>query len=308
MSVSKSSASANWEYLNVGLVQTNLKASAAWRAGVGPPMHAMAQAKVWDEVQRSFSYFRAAEPKPQVILIPELSVPRGRIGDLQRAARALGSVVIAGLDYRLDWAAHHVWNEAVLLIPEKWRKGERSRRLTSITIGKTYPAIKEEADLADKKNGGWTFVREPHCWLFDAGEAGRFGVSICYDFLDLQRALLYKELIQHLFVISYNRDTDSFLHNAESLARTMYCNVVVCNTGYHGGSLAITPYYEPWQRTVYRHNGNEMLVSQVVKLPVRAMIHAQAGIDPSGKFKSRPPGWNQSPGGTSELKKKTETV
>ena len=102
MSASKSSTNATWEYLNVGLVQTNLEASAAWRAGVGPPMRAMAQAKVWDEVQRSFSYFRAAEPKPQVILIPELSVPRGRIRDLQRAARALGSVVIAGLDYRLD--------------------------------------------------------------------------------------------------------------------------------------------------------------------------------------------------------------
>jgi predicted amidohydrolase len=271
-------------------------------------MHAMAQAKVWDEVQRSFSYFRAAEPKPQIILIPELSVPRGRILDLQRAARALGAVVIAGVDYRLDSAAHHVWNEAVLLIPEKWKKGERSRRLTSITIGKTYAAMEEDAELAKKENGGWTFVRQPHCWLFDVGEAGRFGVSICYDFLDLQRALLYKELIQHLFVISYNRDTDSFLHNAESLARTMYCNVVVCNTGYHGGSLAITPYYEPWQRTVYRHNGNEMLVSQVVKLPVRAMINAQAGKADPKTFKSLPPGWQQSPGGKSKLESKTEAV
>ena len=280
---------APWDFLNVGLIQTNLKASAAWRQGVGPPMHALAQAKAWDEVQRSFSYFRAAEPKPHIILIPELSVPRDRIRDLENAAKALGAVVIAGVDYRLDRTTRRVWNEAVLLIPQKWKNGERSRRLTSIVIGKTYPAKKEAADLANPKNGGWTFVRQPHCWLFDAAEAGRFGVSICYDFLDLQRALLYKELVQHLFVISYNRDTDSFLHTAESLARTMYCNVVICNTGFHGGSLAITPYFDPWRRTVYRHNGNAMLSSQVIQLPVRRLIEAQAGQDPSGEFKSQPP-------------------
>jgi predicted amidohydrolase len=271
-------------------------------------MHPMAEAKAWDEVQRAFSYFRAAEPRPHVVLLPELSVPRGRLRDLGRAAKALGAVVIAGIDYRLDRQSQRVWNDAVVLIPERWKRSERSRRLSSIIVGKTYPAMEEERLLAKKENGGWKFVRQPHCWLFDAGEAGRFGVSICYDFLDLQRALLYKELIQHLFVISYNKDTDSFLYNAESLARTMYCNVVVCNTGFFGGSLAITPYYHPWKRTVYRHSGNDMFVSQVVKLPVAAMIDAQAGKVAPETFKSLPPGWQQTPGGKSPLRRKAASV
>lgn len=308
MMIPANASSIAWEYLNVGLIQTNLKASSAWRTGIGPPMHALAQAKAWDEVQRAFSYFRAAEPKPQIILIPELSIPRGRRRDLENAARAFGSVVIAGTDYRLDRARRFIWNEAVVLIPEKWKKSERSRRLRSITVGKTYPAKQEEAELAQMKNGGWTFKRQPQCWLFDAGDAGRFGVSICYDFLDLQRALLYKELIQHLFVLSYNKDTESFLCNAQSLARTMYCNVVVCNTGYHGGSVAIAPYYEPWQRTVYRHNGNEMFSTQVVRLPVRSLLDAQAGIAPPGTFKSLPPGWRKSSGGSSQLELNVDTT
>ncbi len=109
-------------------------------------------------------------------------------------------------------------------------------------------------------------------------------------------------------MVSYNKDTDSFLYNAESLARTMYCNVVVCNTGHHGGSVAITPYYEPWQRTVYRHNGNEMLASQVVKVPVRSLLNAQAGKAPPKSFKSLPPGWQKSPGGKVKLEPKSETI
>lgn len=88
---------------------------------------------------------------------------------------------------------------------------------------------------------------------------------------------MYRGRVQHLIVLSYNRDFESFYHNAEALARTLHCNVVVCNTGTYGGSLAVTPYYEPFRRTVYRHQGSRLATVQIVTLPVRELIEAQSG-------------------------------
>jgi hypothetical protein len=140
------------------------------------------------------------------------------------------------------------------------------------------------------------FQKDPTYYLFDGLEIGRFGVAICYDLLDLERAALYAGRIQHLFVIAYNRDTQSFLHMSEALSRVMFCNIVICNTGFYGGSLAVAPYYKPWKRTIYKHEGAELATYQVVSLPVSSLIDAQSGNrieePPEGTsylFKSPPP-------------------
>jgi hypothetical protein len=43
--------------------------------------------------------------------------------------------------------------------------------------------------------------------------------------MDLERAALYAGRIQHLFVVAYNQDTQSFFHISEALSRIMFCNV-----------------------------------------------------------------------------------
>jgi hypothetical protein len=75
----------------------------------------------------------------------------------------------------------------------------------------------------------------------------------------------------------------------------MFCNVVICNTGQFGGSIAVTPYYQPWKRVIYRHEGAELATSQVIEIPVRSLVVAQAGTrekvpaDSQYLFKNRPP-------------------
>jgi predicted amidohydrolase len=254
------------------------------------------QEVAWEDIRWAFRSFAASDPKPKIVLLPELALPRGRIESLRKIAASLGMIVIAGLDYKTDHARKIVWNEAMVMIPGSPRIAKGSRVPASIVVGKTFPAYTEREKL---ESIGWTFRGDPKLWLFSADDIGDFGVSICYDLMDLERALLYLGRVHHMFVLAYNKDTESFRHHAESLARTMYCNLVICNTGFYGGSIAVSPYHETWRRTIYRHEGSKMLAAQVIRIPVQSLDHAQLGKDtaefPGSKspFKSLPPGWKR---------------
>jgi predicted amidohydrolase len=279
--------------VKVGVVQTDLDNHSAWRDG--PPMHHLEQEHTWNQIRTALRALAACYPAPTLILLPELAVPRPYLRDLERIASRSGTVILAGADYlrKLDPDAKSglrgaVRNEAAVFIPENWQRGKPGRWSARIFVGKTYPAPEEARRLGEKR---WTFESDPIVWLFEGGEIGRFGVAICYDLMDLERALMYKTYIHHLFVLAYNRDTTSFVNLAESFSRTLFCNVVICNTGFHGGSVAISPFHEVYERTIYRHDGSKMLAFQVFDLPLRELDAARRGADPQKRFKALPPGW-----------------
>ena len=215
------------EWLKIGLIQTGLHPS-AWAHG--PYISSEEEGAAIAEIRALASAFDGGDA-PDLVVLPELAVPRGWEPQLRRLAERLEAVILAGLDYRL-LPGRRVRNEAVLVVPGPWR-GERIGRGTVVRrIGKTYPATAERREL---EKASWTFEGDPAVWVVDAGRFGSFGVAICYDFLDLERAAMYRGRLQHLFVLSFNQDAASFNHVAEALARTVFANVVVCNCGHYGG-------------------------------------------------------------------------
>ena len=203
----------------------------------------------------------------------------------------MNCVLIAGLDFEplKDHNPPAAQNRAVVIIPNRWRSGH-STMTTIRYVGKTYPAYREEGHL---ERHGLVFKRIPEIWVFDATTLGRFGVVVCVDLLDLERVTTYRLNVQHLFVLAYNRDVTTFDHAAEALARMVYCNVVICNTGSYGGSIAVSPYKRPDRRMIFRHSGSGLSASQTIRLPVRRLIWAQTNdwpVEQEREFKALPPG------------------
>lgn len=282
------------DVLRLGLIQTTVDPISAWSGG--PPMSQIEEEWAISEIRGMLSAL-GDEPRPHIAVLPELAVPRGFEKTLRKTAEKLEMIIIAGLDYEiLPGVPQRVRNEAVVVVPKRWMKKTLGPRTTVRRVRKTYPAHAEERDLADE---GFEFEAEPAVWIFDSERVGRFGVAICYDFLDLERAAMYRSRLQHLIVLAFNKDATSFNHVAEAAARMVFANVIVCNCGYYGGSLAISPKRRPEERTIFRHGGAGLATVQTFELPVREFFAHQKDPTPASRkvFKNEPPGFNASNAG-----------
>lgn len=287
--------------LSVGIIQTSLNHQTAWvddRSGNWQQcvrISLLEERRAKAEIRHYFSSLKSSERRADIVLLPELSVPIGFERDLTRAAEKMESIVIAGLDYRIvgDQSEASVSNEAVVIVPRRLDGKQFLLRTEIRRVGKTYAAPSEEKRLSSISGGGVRFVPRPTVWIFESRELGRFGVAVCYDFMDLDRIVMYRNRVHTLFILGYNRDTTSFGHVAEALSRMVFCNVVVCNCGRYGGSLAVSPFQKPYKRTVYKHSGLDLPNVQIVELPLTELDAHQQG-ELSQEFKSLPPGFAKS--------------
>jgi len=220
----------------------------------------------------------------------------------KKLSMTIGSVVIAGLDFQKN-AYNKISNKAIVIVPNNWPNIRKSTSTSSFYFGKTHFS-NEEFDLFEKLNDyekplhAYSPLSEPVNYIIDAGPFGNIGVAICSDFFDIERFVIYKGKIHHMIVISHNMDTNSYYFLAEAISRLVFCNVVICNTGYYGDSIAFSPYKESYKRIIYRHEGQQLFSTQVVSLPVALLDQAQCNPrklpkDHNGKniFKSAPPGY-----------------
>jgi len=286
-------------FLKVAVIQTSLNAEAAWvddaldwKNSIKMSLSEEGQAK--RDIRHFIGSIRSSSKNVDIILLPELSVPLSYVRVLKKAAENLEAVVIAGLDYTItgDDKKPAVSNEAIIIVPSRLNGKRISSRTSSRRIGKTYAAPGEERKLHKITSGPVIFDANPVIWLFKSSDLGDFAVAICYDFMDLDRIAMYRGKIQTLFILAYNQDTTSFDHLAEAISRTVFCNVVISNCGYFGGSLAISPFREAYKRTVYKHSGTGLSNAQIIKLPLASIKSHQA--NPVSKdFKSLPPGFDK---------------
>lgn len=277
--------------IRVAIIQTTLDADLTWHDDKPLKMDLLEEARVWREIRDSVAPMVQLNEsrKPHFILLPELSLHAKRLSEVRMLAEQTGGIVIGGEDYLIG-DDNHVENRALVTIPNKWPFGKGISPQKQFYIGKHFAAKGERRMLKKHK---LEFQSHDKFYILNAGRYGNIGISICADFYDIERYAIYKGRVQHIFIIAYNQDIKSFYFLAEAISRLVYCNVIICNTGHYGGSIAFSLFDVEYKRYIYKHEGATLFTSQIIALPVEALVTEQLRdhLDSNDLFKSQPPGY-----------------
>lgn len=277
--------------IRVAILQTTLDSSLTWCDDKPLRMDLLEEARIWREIRDAAAPMAQLSDsrKPHFILLPELSIYPGRLGEVSMLAEQTGCIIIGGEDYYFP-EPKVAENRALITIPKKWPFGDGVSLKKQFYIGKHF-AAKEEGKLL--KRHEVELLSHDKFYILNAGQYGKIGISICADFYDIERYAIYKGRVQHIFILAYNRDVKSFYFLAEAISRLVYCNVIICNTGHFGGSIAFSLFDKEHKRYIYKHEGAALFTSQIITLPVASFVEEQLKnhLDQNDLFKSQPPGY-----------------
>lgn len=218
----------------------------------------------------------AKEDKADFLILPEIMVPREYVrSHIPTLCNENNLIIIGGIEF-YHKSTHnnskYIQNEAFIAVPGAVNNKNIRERAMIWRIPKIYPAFSEEKTIKDT---GYHFSPGNKLYIFKSKEYGNWAVLICVDYLNLPIQQMLQKKIQTLFIVAFNKDLNYYYAMSESVHRTLFCNVVVCNAANYGGSHAFTPYRDRFKREVLKLHGNKIEAAVTVTLPLRKIKEIQ---------------------------------
>jgi hypothetical protein len=224
--------------------------------------------------------------RPDIIILPEVSIPRSEIRPLVRVASQQEVAIFAGLLWRdvpPAIRAHStvkrtrlLANEALLAVPLRI-KDDRGPALTrQFYIEKPIPSHTEHALAKCLSESGedWRVLAGRRWYRFIHPSWGDFTVAICSDLIDSSPWAALRGEILHLLMCAYNQDVGLYESLTWTRAYENYVNVAAVNHGEYGGSMAWSPKRRR-KNEVARLLGDDLSVTADVRLEVKELWKRQ---------------------------------
>lgn len=211
-----------------------------------------------------------------LVVFPEMSVPRASIGTLCRFSRMSGCVILAGLELIRDSKKKCHRNELIWVVPIDSRSG----RVAVLRQEKIFPTSAERRLKPPVRSAD-----PPVVWRIKSG-IDRIAAINCFEFTYLPLRELLRGRVELMVVSANNQDVTTFDNLVESTHYDLYSHVVLINSEHHGGSAIRAPYRAPRDRRIFDIHGADLFSVNVCFVDLRAFRGA-----PSKKIKSRPAGF-----------------
>lgn len=250
--------------------------------------------QIWSTAYSATATERSIPSRPDLIILPEVTVPRSEIYNIQDLARSLNSAIFCGLYWKIintvakqqatKTEQEKVFtNEALLVVPLSLPNDSGRPLARHFYVEKPIPASTEFglARALSNLNARVTFRVLPgrRWYRFVHPQWGDFTIAICSDLLDASPWASLRGQILHLFMCAYNKDVELYEALTWIRAYESYVNVVSVNHGSYGGSFAWTPKHRG-RNELARLRGNNLLLTADIVLPVKSLLSAQrSGVE-----------------------------
>jgi hypothetical protein len=281
----------NKESINIALVSL-LSTEIEWKNNVKGGL--VDNSKKIDEVLKVVRAIIKSKQKVDYVLFPELSIPREIIIYISEKLLKYGASVIAGIEYRHisnpDTSSEikvFVKNEMVYFLTLK--SGSFSEHL-AIVQEKVIPAIHEEKDLFDI--GGKKLICNDDTKFIIKHNDAVFSTLICNEFLDINLRSQLRGKVDLLFILEWNKDTNTYDSLVNATANDLHCFIAQVNNRDFGDTRIRAPYAKDYKRDVVKIKGGEydyFVVGKVEFNKLREFQSLHRGV--SGEFKPLPTGY-----------------
>ncbi len=231
--------------------------------------------------------------KPDYVIFPELSIPLEWLNTLiHRMAKSKISF-IAGTEYEHN--GNEIYSSAYMLLNDT-SFGCSSWQL--IKQPKLLPAVGEDKDLQLKYGKTWKDFKDANKPVY-IHNGFCFGVMICSELQNSHARVAFQGNIDGLFILSWNRDIETFGDLIKSAALDVHSYVILVNNRKYGDSRVRVPSKNSWMRDLARLRGgdNDYVVSVNIKYSDLRDFQSRAKrwASDSDKFKPTPEGFKISP-------------
>ncbi len=231
--------------------------------------------------------------KPDYVIFPELSIPLEWLNTLIHRMSKSKISFIAGTEYEHN--GDEIYSSAYMLLHDT-SFGCSSWQL--IKQPKLLPAVGEDKDLQLKYGKTWKVFKDFNKPVY-IHNGFCFGVMICSELQNSHARVAFQGNIDGLFILSWNRDIETFGDLIKSAALDVHSYVILVNNRKYGDSRVRVPSKNAWMRDLARLRGgdNDYVVS--VSLKYRDLrdfqSRAKRWSSDSDKFKPTPEGFEISP-------------
>ena len=252
------------------------------------------------ELLRRSTEGRPAGHPPDILVFPEVFLPRGLEHAVKQFAIDRNTIVIAGVEYDPQ--------EAEALYGTGDARGANRCRIY-VPIGKevrTYDYAKLTRSQYDAKylirsaagnptgeEGTFGMDRGNHLLRFSAEGLGRFGVLICYDLSHLEIvhainfgvapiASLADAPLDMLFVVAHNPNADLYRRCCLADCHRFFQYVVMCNVAQYGGSGVFGPLRTAGERRTLMRAGKNAEGIFCTDVDIEALRDARLAGDVPG--------------------------
>lgn len=276
----------------VGVAITNLGTSdASWAATAAD--RPRLTLKRYRQISELVNQAIRLDPRPDYLVFPELSLPLKWIESVTSKLTASGISLIGGTEY-CHTPKGRIYSQVCLHLTD-----DRLGFPTSVRIfqPKLEPAVSEDRELISKFGLEWHEFSSRRKPVYKHNDVC-FGVMVCSELQNTKARTKFQGYVDALFVLSWNKDLDTFSALVEATALDIHAYTILVNNRRFGDSRVRSPAKKSFERDIARLRGGKNDYCVAVDLDIQSLrafqSRAKRWPSSSDSFKPVPEGFRVS--------------